>query len=171
MKIKAFLIVITALIALSAGIAARNLTNSINDGDKQALSEFTLPDISGKQRSILEWRGKILIINFWATWCPPCLKEIPEFIALQDQLGGKGLQFIGIAIDEKEPVETYIASVKLNYPILIGEDAGVALAHHLGNKVNAVPYSIVVDRNGIIIHRQAGEFLREQILEIINPLL
>ena len=135
------------------------------------LPDFNLPDVSGNQHSISEWQGKILVINFWATWCPPCRKEIPEFMALQEQYAAKGLQFIGIAIDDQEPVEEYLATTKINYPILIGGVTGIALAHQLGNSIDAVPFTLVVNRQGQIIHRHPGEFSREQIMEIITPLL
>ena len=162
---------LAAVIALSAGILAKNLVTAPEMEKNDFLPEFSLPDLTGKQRQISEWNGKILIINFWATWCPPCLKEIPEFIALQDKFGDKGLQFIGIAIEEKEPVDEYIDFININYPILIGEDAGIALSHQLGNRVNAVPFSIIVDKKGNIIHRHPGELSKKQILELITPLL
>ena len=118
-----------------------------------------------------EWQGKIRVINFWATWCPPCLKEIPEFIALQEQYATKGLQFIGIAIDDQDPVGEYLATIKINYPILISGDTGIGLAHQLGNIVDAVPFTVVVNQQGQIIYRHQGEFSKEQILKIIEPLL
>ena len=89
---------------------------------------INLPDVFGNIHSISEWQGKILIINFWATWCPPCRKEIPEFIALQEQYSAKGLQFIGIAIDDQDSVQEYLVSTKINYPMLIGGVTGIALA-------------------------------------------
>jgi len=165
------LIVIVAAIALAAGISVRFLSAPAIDASPSALVDFSLPDLSGTQRSSSEWRGKILIINFWATWCPPCRKEIPEFMALQEQYADKGLQFVGIAIEEREPVSEYLQTIKINYPILIGEDEGLALSQQLGNIINAVPFTLVVDRQGRVIHRQPGEFSREKILEIITPLM
>ena len=129
------------------------------------------PDVSGNFHNISEWQGKILVINFWATWCPPCLKEIPEFMALQEQYSDKGLQFIGIAIDDQDSVQEYLLSTKINYPILIGGVTGIALAQQLGNSFDAVPFTLVVNQQGQIIHRQPGEFSREQLMEIIAPLI
>ena len=165
------IIALAAVIALSAGMIVKNLETMPEKGKNDFLPKFSLPDLTEKNRHISEWKGKILIINFWATWCPPCLKEIPGFIALQDEFGDKGLQFIGIAIEEREPVDEYIDFININYPILIGEDAGIALSHQLGNRINAVPFSIVVDKKGNIIHRHPGEFSRKQIMELITPLL
>ncbi|MDO9270302.1 MAG: TlpA disulfide reductase family protein [Methylobacter sp.] len=165
------LIIITAIIALALGVTTRHLFPSAEKTGISALPEFNLPDLSDHQHNISEWRGKILVINFWATWCPPCLKEIPGFIALQEQYADQGVQFIGIALEDKEPVTKYAAESKINYPILLGGDNGIALAHQLGNSVDAVPYTLIVDRQGQIISRHPGEFSKEQILEVITPLL
>ncbi len=165
------LIIIAALLALGGGIMVRGFLSPTEQTNPSPLPEFNLPDVKGNQHNISEWQGKIRIINFWATWCPPCIKEIPEFIALQEQYATKGVQFIGIAIDDQESVEKYLASTKINYPILIGEVNGIALAHQLGNVVDAVPFTLIVNQQGQIIHRQPGEFSREQIMAIIKPLL
>ena len=165
------IIIIAALIALGGGIAAQRFLPSLEKTSATTLPDFNLPDLSGNQHNISEWRGKILIINFWATWCPPCRKEIPEFIALQEQYSAKGVQFIGVALEEQKPVAEYASSAHINYPILIGEYDGITLANQLGNSVGAIPYTIVVNQQGQIIHRHPGEFSKTQILEIINPLL
>ena len=172
---KKVLTVTLVIIALASGILAQRLTatpdSTTESTSQNALQSFTLPDLSGQQRSISEWQGKTLIINFWATWCPPCRKEIPEFIKLQQELGERGLQFIGIAIEEKASVEEYIDFININYPILIGGDTGIALAQQMGNIINALPFTIVVDVNGNIVHRHPGEFSRDQILKVVKPLL
>ena len=165
------IIIMAALLALGIGIMTRGYLSAAEPTKSTPLPEFSLPDVSGKQRNISEWQGKILVINFWATWCPPCLKEIPEFIALQEQYQAKGLQFIGIAIDDKEPVEEYLASIKINYPILIAGVNGISLSQQLGNRVDAVPFTVVVNQQGQIINQHPGEFSREQIIAIITPLL
>jgi thiol-disulfide isomerase/thioredoxin len=165
------LIIIASLIALGGGIMAREFLLPTEQIKSASLPDFDLPDVEGNQHAISEWQGKIRVINFWATWCPPCIKEIPEFIALQEQYAAKGVQFIGIAIDDQDSVEKYLVATKINYPILIGEVDGIALAHQLGNVVDAVPFTIIVNQQGQIIHRQPGEFSREKILEVIKPLL
>jgi len=169
---KAGLILITvAVLALGGGIIARGLLSANNQLSIKTLPDFTLPDISGQPHAISEWQGKIRVINFWATWCGPCRKEIPEFIELQKQYADKGLQFIGIAIDDPESVEKYLTSININYPMLIGDMAGINLAHQLGNNIDAVPFTLVVNQQGRIIHQHAGEFSKEKILEVITPLL
>ena len=171
MKKNTLLIIIAGVIALSGGIISQRLLTTDRPQTAPAAIEFSLPDLSGKQRNIKEWQGKVLIINFWATWCPPCLKEIPEFIKIQDEFADMGLQFIGIAIDEKSAVEEYLNTLAINYPQLIAGDTGITLSHQLGNIVNAVPFTLIVNQQGQIIHRQPGELSREKIIETITPLL
>ena len=170
MQQNTILMVLASIIALSGGI----FVHSLADKDQQATTspaiKFTLPDISGTQRSLSEWQGKIRIINFWATWCPPCLEEIPEFIKLQAKFKDKNLQFIGIAIEDKQPVEQYLKDNPVNYPMLIGGDEAIKLSQQLGNIVNAVPFSLILNQQGQIIHRQPGELSKEKIIEIITPL-
>jgi thiol-disulfide isomerase/thioredoxin len=168
---KTGLIIFVALLALVGGMMAKEFLSTTAQTTPSPLPDINLPDVSGKLHNISEWRGKILVINFWATWCPPCLKEIPEFIALQEQFSGKGVQFIGIAIDDQDAVEEYLISTQINYPMLIGGINGIALAHQLGNSVDAVPFTLVVDRQGQIIYRHPGGFSREQLMEIITPLI
>lgn len=168
---KTGLIIIVALLALVGGIMAKEFISTAEQTTPTPLPDFNLPDVAGNLHSISEWQDKILVINFWATWCPPCLKEIPEFIALQQKYTAKGVQFIGIAIDDQDAVEDYLVSTKINYPVLIGGVNGIALAHQLGNSVDAVPFTLIVDRQGQIIHRHPGGFSKEQITEIFTPLI
>ncbi len=175
MQQNTILIFFVSAMALIAGIFMQTFikqSSLIEDQQAQIPQiKIELPDISGKQRNISEWQGKIRIINFWATWCPPCLKEIPEFIKLQAQYKDKNLQFIGIAIEDKAAVEDYLNSITINFPILIAGDAGLSLSQRLGNIVNAVPFTLIINQQGQIIHRQPGELSREKIIELITPLL
>ena len=136
-----------------------------------ALPDFSLPDLDARSRRSGEWLGKVLVLNFWATWCPPCRKEMPLFIALQEELGGKGLQFIGIAIDEASKVREFVNSLGVNYPILLGENDAVQLSHDLGNRFRGLPFTVIFDRTGRVSHAQAGELQRSALEAQIRPLL
>ncbi len=163
--------VLVGIIALAGGVYVKQSSFFPQQKPSTPLLEFSLPDTTNTLRNSKEWYGKILIINFWATWCPPCLKEIPDFIKLQHEFKEKNLQFVGIAIDNKQSVEDYLKTININYPILIGNDEAIGLAYKLGNIVNAVPFTVIVNPEGIIIHRQPGEISREKILDVIKPLL
>jgi len=171
MKKVGLIFIAVAVLALGGGIIARGLLSVTSQVSVETLPDFTLPDIFGQPHAISEWQGKIRVINFWATWCGPCRKEIPEFIELQKQYADKDLQFIGIAIDDAESVEKYLTSININYPMLVDDMAGINLAHQLGNNIDAVPFTLVVNHQGHIIHQHAGEFSKEKILDIITPLL
>ncbi|ORU92506.1 MAG: redoxin [Cycloclasticus sp. symbiont of Bathymodiolus heckerae] len=126
--------------------------------------EFSLPDLQGNIRHIKEWDGKYIVLNFWATWCPPCRKEIPEFIALQKEYGDSNLQFIGVAIDDAVSVDQYALEMGINYPNLIAEMSGIELARQYGNAMGALPYSVIINPQGKIITRQVGLLDRKKIL-------
>jgi thiol-disulfide isomerase/thioredoxin len=171
MKTAGLIFIVVAVLALGGGIIARGLLSPTDQASAKSLPDFTLPDVSGQPHAISEWQGKLRVINFWATWCGPCLKEIPEFIELQNRYADKGLQFIGIALDSPEAVATYLNSININYPILVGDMPAISIAHELGNHIDAVPFTVIVNQQGQIIHQHAGEFSKEQLLEVIKPLL
>ena len=132
---------------------------------------FKLKDLEGKVRDVKEWDGQVLMINFWATWCPPCRKEIPAFIELQEKYKDKGFKIIGIALDEKEAVINFTDPMGVNYPILMAEQEGIVLSKAYGNRLGVLPYTVIVDRKGNIVHRQRTELTFEQVEGMIKPLI
>jgi len=164
------LIVVVAMFAIAAGLFSyRTFTAGPRNGPE--LPHFSFPDVTGVQREGSEWDGKTLVINFWATWCPPCREEIPEFVKLQEEMGDQGLQFIGIAIEDTEPVKAFMTEFPFNYPVLIGENGGMSLSVRLGNTIGIIPFTAVIDRSGRVVQAHSGSFTREQVLAIVKPLL
>lgn len=133
--------------------------------------EFSLSDVAGQLRNINEWDGKVLAINFWATWCPPCIKEIPEFIEIQHKYEAEGLQFIGIALQRPEEVTDFMREHGMNYPVLAGEMEVIRIAESYGNDIGALPYTIIVDRQGLIHFVKRGPLAGEIAESIISKLL
>lgn len=117
---------------------------------------FATPD--GGHTALSTWAGKIVVLNFWATWCPPCLREIPAFVDLQTALGADGVQFVGIALDQAEPVQAFVADKRVNYPVLIGDQDVARFMVTLGNTIGALPYTVVLGRNGDIVASHQGEW-------------
>ena len=137
---------------------------------KQA-EDFSLSDVDGVQRNLSEWQGKVIAINFWATWCPPCREEIPHFIELQDQYSNAGLQFIGIALQQAEEVRGFIDEFNVNYPSLVGGNEVIKVAEKLGNDIGALPYTVIIDRNGKITFAHRGPLSKSEAESAIQPLL
>jgi thiol-disulfide isomerase/thioredoxin len=132
---------------------------------------FSLMDVSGQSRNVSEWQGKVLVINFWATWCPPCLEEIPHFINLQDKYGDQGLQFLGIALEGVDDVTSFANRLGINYPLLVGEQEVIKLAGKLGNRIGGLPYTVILDRSGIINFIKVGPLSVSEAEQVITSLL
>jgi len=133
--------------------------------------EFSLADIEGTTRNIKEWDGKVLVINFWATWCPPCRKEMPAFTELQDQFGAQGLQFVGVAIDDADKVTEFMDTYGVNFPMLLGDLAAIEVGKAYGNRFGALPYTVIVDRQGKIAFTRRGELEKHTAEAEIKKLL
>jgi thiol-disulfide isomerase/thioredoxin len=157
-----------AALALGAGVAWWLRTDpSPAKRDASALLEIALPDAAGVSQPLAQWRGKVLVVNFWATWCAPCREEMPMFIAAQEKHGPRGLQFVGIAVDEAAKVKQFASEIGLNYPALIGGYGAMELSRTLGNQIMALPFTIVVDRQGGVALTQLGPVKPAQLDQII----
>lgn len=135
------------------------------------LPAFNMLGIDGVREHSKQWLGKVQIINFWATWCPPCKREIPALIELQQQHGREGLQIIGIALDNAEAVRQYADEAGINYPTLVGDDDAIAISEQMGNDMGILPYTLIVDRNGNITYVKYGEAEKQTIEDEIKHLL
>ena len=139
--------------------------------DASTLLALSLPDARGKEQSIGQWRGEVVIVNFWATWCGPCREEMPEFVRAQTEYGDRGVQFVGIAVDQADNVDRFARELGLNYPTLIGGYGAVELSRTLGNRLAALPFTIIVDRQGHVAHTQLGPIRPDQLHAIVSKLL
>ena len=124
----------------------------------EPLTHWSFDDLNGRERHMSEWAGKTLVVNFWATWCPPCRKEIPAFIALQERYAADGVQFVGIALDRVDAVREYAKEHGMNYPVLVGETAVADYMRALGNTIGALPFSVLIGRDGTILETHQGEW-------------
>jgi thiol-disulfide isomerase/thioredoxin len=126
------------------------------------LPDFTLGDLSGAPRSIRSWPGKSMIVNFWATWCAPCRREIPLLRELQKQHGPEGFQIVGVAVDIREDVIKYAQEIGIDYPVLIGEQDGLDAVNSFGQGSLGFPFTVFTDNQGRIVLFHLGEIHREQ---------
>jgi thiol-disulfide isomerase/thioredoxin len=126
------------------------------------LPDFTLSDLEGKPRSILSWSGKSMIVNFWATWCAPCRREIPLLSELQKQHGGEGFQVVGVAVDIREDVVKFAKEMGIEYPILTGEQDGLDAVNKFGQGSIGFPFTVFTDNQGRVVLFHLGEIKKEQ---------
>jgi thiol-disulfide isomerase/thioredoxin len=111
----------------------------------------------GGELALATLRGKPLLINFWATWCPPCLRELPEIDRFHREFGPRGWQVLGLAIDGPTPVREFLARVKIGFPTVLAGMEGTELVNHLGNPQGGLPFSVMIDAAGQVRQRKLGE--------------
>lgn len=134
------------------------------------LPSFRLPDLAGNELDSGAWGGKVVVLNFWATWCPPCLREIPLLAEAQRAHPG-ALQVVGIAIDTREEVAGFLAEHPAAYPMLIGGVEAVEMSRRLGNRMQGLPFTVVFDRSGKRVYAQVGELTQTILTRELTPLL
>lgn len=144
---------------------------TVQSADLAVLPDFQYPDLDGRLRHSTEWRDKILVLNFWATWCPPCRKETPAFVALQTEYRLHNIQFVGVAVDDPEQVRTFAETYGVNYPILLGDLSAMELSRKLGNRFETLPYTLVVAPGGQVMLRQPGEMHREALETVLKRII
>lgn len=137
----------------------------------EVLFALSLPDLQGKPQTVGQWRGKVLVINFWATWCAPCREEIPIFVKMQEKYGAEGLQFVGISIDSVDKTAQFSSNFSINYPNLIGTIDTIEVSQKAGNKQRVLPYTIILDRKGEIVATELGGLTEKKLESIVKPLL
>ena len=130
-----------------------------------------LADVRGAPQPLEQWRGRVLVVNFWATWCAPCREEIPVFVRLQARHGARGLQFVGIAIDQPDKVAEFALESQINYPLLMGGLETMELLRQTGNRAGVLPYTLVIDRGGQVVSREPGGLKEARLEGLIQPLL
>jgi len=130
------------------------------------------PDVDGKPRALAEWRGKLILVNFWASWCAPCREEMPLLDKTQERFAAKGLQIVGVASDSAAATRAFLDAVPVRYPILIDDPGkGEDLSETFGNDRDVLPYSVLIGSDGRILARRAGNFTEAKLEAWLSPYL
>ena len=136
-----------------------------------AITALTLPDTTGANQSMSQWRGKILVVNFWATWCPPCREEMPAFSRLAEKHAANGVQFVGISIDTLNNVLDFQKRTPVSYPLLIGTMETVQNTIPLGNNAQALPFTAIFDRSGVLHSVKLGRLAEAELAHTLLALV
>lgn len=178
---RSFLVFGIAFIALMTGAlfyAARipvELSQEVATGspppdaaDVGIFPSFMLSDIEGAAHELSEWDGKHRLLNFWATWCAPCRREIPLLKQFQDEQGSSGFQVIGIAVDFADAVSAYAADTNFNYPVLVGQEDAMAVAETSGIEFIGLPFTMIVAADGQLLSSHIGEIFADDLAHIVE---
>jgi thiol-disulfide isomerase/thioredoxin len=121
-----------------------------------ALFAQSFNDAEGRMQPINQWRGGVLVVNFWATWCAPCIEEMPDLQQVQAEYATRGVTIIGVAIDNAAAVKRFRDEQNIGLPLLIAGAAGTELVRELGNPSGALPYTVLIDRSGNVVQSKLG---------------
>jgi len=137
----------------------------------EALLASRFSGLDGTAQTLIGFRGRVLVVNYWATWCAPCREEIPMFVRLQREYAAKNLQFIGIAVDQVDKVREFSKEFEINYPLLIAGFDAMELTRQAGNKAGVLPFTLVLDRQGRIAASLVGGISEQRMRDTLLPLL
>lgn len=137
-------------------------------GASSTLFSLTLPDAQGRPQRLDQWRHQVLVVNFWGTWCPPCIEEMPDFQEVRQSYAGRGVEFLGLAIDNAHAVSRFASKLGITYPLLIAGATGTELSKIFGNQAGGLPFTVVLDAMGQIRFQHAGRLKPDRLREMIE---
>ena len=129
----------------------------------QWIFELSFPDPEGKAIPLRNVRGQLTVVNFWATWCPPCVEEMPELSRIHAEMSPKNIKVIGLAVDSPSNVREFTQKSSFSYPLLVTGGSGTELAKKLGNAIDALPYTVLIDEKGQVLKKKAGRIREEEL--------
>jgi thiol-disulfide isomerase/thioredoxin len=134
------------------------------------LWQAPLLDVAGKPHGLAAYKGHVLVVNFWASWCGPCVREMPLLADLSRQYAGKGVQFVGIGVDSEQNVRSFLRKVPVGYPIFVSGFGGADLARSFGNAAGGLPFTVVIDANGVVRSTKLGEISPDELRHTLDAI-
>ncbi len=157
----------TGLAAAGAGALVGVLALQSRSGAAELLAA-RFEDLEGRGRRLIDWQGRALLCNFWATWCAPCREEVPLLIAAKQQQPANGAEIVGIGIDSADKIREFAANFKINYPLLVADATAINLLRQLGNSAGALPFTVLIDRSGALAYRHLGVLSRQDLDRLLT---
>ena len=172
-RLRAGVFLVAAAVAGAAGFYFNraSLTSQVLDGAAEKLMLTPLSDLGGKTLTLSQWRGKVLVVNFWATWCAPCRAEIPALMRVQKKYAPRNVKLVGIGIDNIAKIRDYATEMNIDYVLLVGGMETLAVSKNLGNRAEVLPFTVVVDRTGTVAYAHAGALTEAALDSVLAPLL
>jgi thiol-disulfide isomerase/thioredoxin len=146
-------------------------TTQVKKQNLEALYATALPDLDGRIQPLKQWRGKVLVVNYWATWCAPCRDEMPMLSLLQTRYAARDVQFVGIANDEVNKVREFVKHTPVTYPLLIGNFNDFGITVDLGNTAMGLPFTVVLDREGKLQEATLGRVEEKALVRLLDGLV
>jgi thiol-disulfide isomerase/thioredoxin len=165
----ALLLLAAGIGAAAAGAVAGALALQSRSGAAQLLAT-RYPDLEGRVHRLLDWRGTVLLCNFWATWCAPCREEVPLLVAAKQQWAAQRFEVVGIGVDNADKIREFSATYKINYPVLVADATAIQMLRKLGNPGGGLPYTVVLDATGTIAYRHLGAFSGADLRRVLASL-
>lgn len=144
---------------------ARNREPGVTPG---VIYTASFMDLEDKRQSLGQWQKKLLVINFWATWCAPCKEEMPMFAKLQQKFAANGVQFIGIAADSRSNVANFVQKLPVGYPLYPDESGAIAFSKRFGNRLGLLPHTVVVAPGGEVVYAKLGLIVEDELVAILQ---
>jgi thiol-disulfide isomerase/thioredoxin len=164
---------IVAILFAAAGIyfgTQRHTPAAPESGAMSSLLSQSLPDVNGEAQSLSKWKGKALVVNFWATWCAPCVEEMPELSALQTEIAPANIQIIGIGIDSAANIAQFATKYKISYPLYTAGIGASDLTRQLGNHASGLPFTVLVGRDGEVKKTYLGRLKMQELRKDLSLL-
>jgi thiol-disulfide isomerase/thioredoxin len=160
-----------SVLALLAGVFSSHWISQTGLASDPSIKAFfanpwQTPD--GKSANTEDWRGKVLVVNFWASWCPPCVEEMPALDKIAQEYAAKNVLIVGIGIDSPSNIRQFLEKTPVSYPIMIGGLEGSALAKQMGNAQGALPYTVIINAKGKSVYTKLGKISEEELKKAIN---
>lgn len=134
-----------------------------------ALERARFTDLAGRNAALTQYKGKVTVVNFWATWCSPCREEMPMLNAVRTRLAPRGVEVVGVALDDKVSVGNYLRTTRVSYPIVLGDGNTLDLMRAIGNPAGGLPYTVVLDRSGKQVATLIGKLSEQTLLQAVEP--